>query len=77
MIAESFPGVVTDGAPTYDPEKAKEYLAASGLNPADCGFTIICSDDTKLRAGQVIQSSLKETLESTLLWNHGPCYIPG
>jgi len=29
MIAESFPGVVTDGAPTYDPEKAKEYLAAS------------------------------------------------
>ena len=62
MIAESFPGVVTDGAPTYDPEKAKEYLAASGLNPADCGFTIICSDDTKLRAGQVIQSSLKENL---------------
>ena len=62
MIAESFPGVVTDGAPTYDPEKAKEYLAASGLNPADCGFALICSDDTKLRAGQVIQSSLKENL---------------
>ena len=62
MIAESFPGVVSDGAPTYDPEKAKEYLAASGLNPADCGFAIICSDDTKLRAGQVIQSSLKENL---------------
>ena len=62
MIAESFPGVVSDGAPTYDPEKAKEYLAASGLNPAECGFAIICSDDTKLRAGQVIQSSLKENL---------------
>ena len=62
MLPESFPGVVADGAPSYDPEKAKEYLAASGLNPADCGFAIICSDDTKLRAGQVIQSSLKENL---------------
>ncbi len=62
MLPECFPGVVTDGAPSYDPEKAKEYLAASGLNPADCGFAIICSDDTKLRAGQVIQSSLKENL---------------
>ena len=78
MIAESFPGVVTDGAPTYDPEKAKEYLAASGLNPADCGFTIICSDDTKLRAGQVIQSSLKENLGvDVTLESIGPCYIPG
>ena len=62
MLPECFPGVVTDGAPTYDPEKAKEYLAASGLNPADCTFALICSDDTKLRAGQVIQSSLKENL---------------
>ena len=62
MLPECFPGVVTDGAPTYDPEKAKEYLAASGLNPAECTFSIICSDDTKLRAGQVIQSSLKENL---------------
>ena len=62
MLPECFPGVVTDGAPSYDPEKAKEYLAASGLNPADCGFALICSDDTKLRAGQVIQSSLKENL---------------
>ena len=62
MLPECFAGVVTDGAPTYDPEKAKEYLAASGLNPADCTFALICSDDTKLRAGQVIQSSLKENL---------------
>ena len=78
MIAESFPGVVTDGAPTYDPEKAKEYLAASGLNPADCGFTIICSDDTKLRAGQVIQLLLKgEPWSRRYSGIHGPCYIPG
>lgn len=62
MIADCFPGVVADGAPSYDVDKAKEYLAASGLNPADCGFAIICSDDTKLRQGQVIQSCLKENL---------------
>ena len=49
-------------------EKAKEYFAASGLDPADCGFAIICSDDMKLRQGQVIQSCLKENLgiETTL-----------
>lgn len=62
MLADCFPGVVSDGAPSYDVEKAKEYFAASGLNAADCGFAIICSDDTKLRQGQVIQSCLKENL---------------
>ena len=62
LAPECFPGVVADGAPTFDTEKAKEYMAASGLNPADCGFSIICSDDAKLRMGQVIQSCLKENL---------------
>lgn len=62
MLPECFPGVVTDNAPTYDPEQAKAYFAESGLNAADCGFSLICSDDTKLRAGQVIQSSLKDVL---------------
>ena len=62
MTPDCFPGVVADGAPTYDVAKAKEYMAASGLNAADCGFSIICSDDAKLRMGQVIQSCLKENL---------------
>lgn len=62
LIAECFAGVVSDGAPTYDVEKAKEYFAASGLDPADCGFSLICSDDTKLRQGQIIQSCLKDVL---------------
>lgn len=62
MAAGCFPGVNADGAPTFDVAKAKEYFAASGLNAADCGFAIICSDDTKLRQGQVIQSCLKENL---------------
>lgn len=62
MIPDCFPGTTAEGAPTYDPDAAKAYMAASGLDPANCGFPIICSNDTKLRAGQVIQSSLKEVL---------------
>ena len=62
MVPDCFPGTTAENAPTYDPEQAKAYLEASGLDPAECGFSIICSDDTKLRAGQVIQSSLKENL---------------
>lgn len=62
LVPDCFPGTTAEGAPTYDPEQAKAYLEASGLSPEECGFTLICSDDTKLRAGQVIQSSLKENL---------------
>ena len=62
LVPDCFPGATAEGAPTYDPEQAKAYFAESGLNAADCGFALICSDDTKLRAGQVIQSCLKETL---------------
>ena len=62
LVPDCFPGTTDEGAPSYDTEQAKAYLEASGLDPTQCGFTIICSDDTKLRAGQVIQSSLKENL---------------
>ncbi len=62
IIPTCFPGVSENGAIEYNPEQAQKYFAESGLNPADCGFALICSDDTKLRVGQVIQSCLKETL---------------
>lgn len=62
LVPDCFPGTTSEGAPTYDVEKAKAYFAESGLNAADCKFALICSDDTKLRVGQVIQSCLKETL---------------
>jgi len=62
MVPDCFQGVVSDGAPGYDVEQAKAYFAESGLNPADCGFALICSDDTKLRVGQVIQSCIKDAL---------------
>ena len=62
MVPDCFEGTTDEGAPTYDVEQAKAYLEESGLDPAECGFTIICSDEIKLRSGQVIQSSLKENL---------------
>ena len=45
---------------TYDVEKAKEWLDQSGVDPASINFSIICSDDTKKRAAEVIQANLKE-----------------
>ena len=56
----NFAGTTDENADTYDVEKAKEYLDASGVDPASIKFSIICSDDTKKRAGEVIQANLKE-----------------
>ena len=53
-------GSSDENADVYDPAKAKEYLAQSGVNPSDVKFSIICSNDMKKRAGEVIQSNLKE-----------------
>lgn len=49
-----------EGGDAYDVEKAKEYLTKSGVNPADIKFSIICSNDTKKRAAEVIQANLLE-----------------
>ncbi|RHO53960.1 ABC transporter substrate-binding protein [Ruminococcaceae bacterium AM07-15] len=56
----NFAGTTDENADTYDVEKAKQYLADSGVDPASVKFSIICSDDTKKRAGEVIQANLKE-----------------
>ena len=56
----NFEGATEENADTYDVEKAKEWLEKSGVNPASVQFSIICSDDTKKRAGEVIQANLKE-----------------
>ena len=56
----NFEGATEENADTYDVEKAKEWLAKSGMDAADIKFSIICSDDQKKRAGEVIQSDLKE-----------------
>ena len=57
----SFSGSTTEGCVKgYNPEKAKEYLAAWGGNPADIEISIICSNDAKVRAAQVILANLKD-----------------
>ena len=56
----NFAGTTDENADTYDVEKAKQYLAESGVDPASVKFSIICSDDTKKRAGEVVQANLKE-----------------
>ena len=55
-------GSYDENADVYDPAKAKEYLAQSNVNPKDITFSIICSNDMKKRAGEVIQANLKEHL---------------
>ncbi len=56
------PGTTEEGGYSYDPEKAKEYLAASGVDASTVAMPIICSDDTKRRAAEVMQASLLENL---------------
>mgnify|MGYP000010603481 CR=1 FL=1 len=56
----NFEGATEENADTYDVEKAKEWLEKSGVDPASVKFSIICSDDTKKRAGEVVQANLKE-----------------
>ncbi len=62
QLPECYPGVTDENAIAYDTDAAVAYFNASGLDPADCGFTIICSDDIKYRTGQIIQACIKETL---------------
>ena len=60
MTPSNFPGTTEENADTYDVEKTKEYLDASGVDPSSVTFSIITSDDTKKRAAEVIQANLKE-----------------
>ncbi len=48
----------TTGFVGYDIDKAKEFANASGVDLSKVSFEVICSDDTKRRAGQVIQENL-------------------
>lgn len=44
----------------YDPDKAQEYLDAWGGDPSSVTLDIICSNDAKRRAAEVIQAYLAE-----------------
>ena len=56
----NFAGATEENADTYDAAKAQEWLDQSGVDPSTISLPIICSDDTKKRAGEVIQANLKE-----------------
>ena len=56
-----FTGATTAGCDTeYDLDKAKAYLEAWGGDPAEIELAIICSNDAKKRAAEVILSNLKD-----------------
>ena len=59
-VPMNFEGATEENADVYDVEKAKEWMDKSGVDPASVELAIICSDDTKKRAGEVIQANLKE-----------------
>ncbi len=59
-------GFDSTGYDTYDPEKAKKYAADSGVDLSKVTFEVICSDDTKRRAGQVVQDCLNSNLGMTV-----------
>lgn len=44
----------------YNLDLAKQYIAESGIDPATIELDIICSNETKRRAAEVIQSNLAE-----------------
>ena len=54
-------GFDATGMDPYDVELAKKYEEESGVDLSTVSFVVICSDDTKRRAAQVIQSNLNDT----------------
>ncbi|MBF4695543.1 ABC transporter substrate-binding protein [Fusibacter ferrireducens] len=57
---EGLLGFSPEGFDNYDLEAAKAHMAAWGGDPSTIKLDIICSNDTKRRAGEVIQANLKE-----------------
>mgnify|MGYP003571741983 CR=1 FL=1 len=60
-------GFTDEGFDNYDLDAAKAYMAEWGGDPSTIKLEIICSNDTKRRAAEVIQANLKEIgIETTL-----------
>lgn len=62
QVPLGMPGYSDENADKYDPEKAKEWLAQSGVDPSTVEFPILCSSESKKRVAEVIQANLKEVL---------------
>ena len=61
----NMPGASEENVNSFDVEQAKKYMEESGVDPASIEMSIICSNDTKKRAAEVIQANLKDTLGIT------------
>lgn len=60
-------GEYTEGFDAYNLDLAKEYMKKWGGDPATIKLDMICSNDTKRRAANVIQANLKEIgIEATI-----------
>ena len=59
-IALGYWGSCEDGAFTYDVEKAKEYMAAWGGDPASVTLPILAWSEQLVRVGTIIQSNLAD-----------------
>ncbi len=57
-MSPAFGGSSDGNAVKHDLEKAKEYLAQSGINPDGVSFTCLVSNDTARRTAEVIQANL-------------------
>ena len=57
---QTFQGANETGTIGYDVEKAKEYLAASGIDPASVTFSCMTYTDETRRTAEVIQGMLQE-----------------
>lgn len=62
QVPMGLPGYSDKNATTYNVEQAKAWMKESGVDPASVKLPIICSDDTKRRAGEVIQANLRDVL---------------
>lgn len=59
-IAMGYWGSTTRDAASYDPEKAKEFLAKWGGDPLTIELPILCSNETRVSIATVIQSDLAQ-----------------
>ena len=60
QLPSNLAGYSEENADAYDVDRAREFLAASGVDPSTLSFPIITSNDTRRRAGEVIQANLQE-----------------
>ena len=60
QVPINFVGVSHEGENRFDPEGAKALLAETGIDPSTLDFSLIASNDARVRMGEIIQANLAE-----------------